>query len=172
MTSKNLIASAGQIESQILFVRGQRIMLDADLAALYEVETKRLNEQVRRNKERFPEDFMFQLTAEEFANLKSQFETSSLRSQIASARWGGQHRTVPQAGQRQLLPQRHALHPAAKRKRKTRSLDMSTNHLFLTHDTNNAGKKTNNLPMTGKRVTQTAVLCPRSNFHAHERAVF
>ena len=55
-------------------------MLDQDLAELYEVETKRLNEQVKRNKERFPADFMFQLTKEEFDNLKSQNATSS---------WGG-----------------------------------------------------------------------------------
>lgn len=60
-------------------------MLDADLAELYEVETRRLNEQVRRNSERFPDDFMFQLTAEEFANLKSQIVISSLRSQIATS---------------------------------------------------------------------------------------
>ncbi len=53
------------ISSRILLIRGERVMLDADLAALYGVETKRLNEQVRRNKERFPADFMFQLNAEE-----------------------------------------------------------------------------------------------------------
>jgi len=52
-------------------------MLDEDLAELYEVETKRLNEQVRRNIKRFPSDFMFQLTIQEVANLKSQFATSS-----------------------------------------------------------------------------------------------
>ena len=52
------------ISSRILMIRGERIMLDADLAELYGVETKRLNEQARRNKERFPEDFMFQLTSE------------------------------------------------------------------------------------------------------------
>ncbi len=68
------------IEKKILLIRGQKVMLDSDLAELYGVETKRLNEQVRRNKDRFPEDFMFQLTKEEFANLKSQFATSS---------WGG-----------------------------------------------------------------------------------
>ncbi len=85
MTSKALIASVGQIESQIFLIRGQRVMLDADLAELYGVETKRFNEQVRRNSERFPEDFMFQLTAEEFANLRLQFDTSSLRSQIATS---------------------------------------------------------------------------------------
>ena len=57
--------------SKIYVFRGLRVMLDADLAGLYEVSTKRLNEQVGRNAERFPEDFMFQLSAEEFAELKS-----------------------------------------------------------------------------------------------------
>lgn len=85
MTDNKLIASVAQIESQIFLIRGQKVMLDADLAELYGVPTKRLNEQVRRNSERFPEDFMFQLTTEEFANLKSEFETSSLRSQIATS---------------------------------------------------------------------------------------
>lgn len=83
MTDKTLIATVEQIESRIFFIRGQKVMLDADLAELYEVETRRLNEQVRRNNERFPEDFMFQLTTEEFANLKSQFATSS---------WGGRRK--------------------------------------------------------------------------------
>ena len=64
--------------------RGQRVILDSDLAALYGVETKRFNEQVKRNAARFPVDFMFQLTAEEF---------DSLRSQIATLKIGrGQHR--------------------------------------------------------------------------------
>jgi hypothetical protein len=61
----------------ILTVRGQRVMLDSDLAAVYRVPLKRLNEQVKRNQARFPDDFAFQLTPEEFANLKSQFATSS-----------------------------------------------------------------------------------------------
>jgi hypothetical protein len=78
MTNKKLIASVEQIESRILLIRGQKVMLDSELAELYGVETRRLNEQVSRNSERFPEDFMFQLTAEEFANLKSQFATSKL----------------------------------------------------------------------------------------------
>jgi len=76
-------ASVEQIESRIFVIRGQKVMLDADLAELYGVETRRLNEQVSRNSERFPEDFMFQLTDEEFANLKSQFATSS---------WGGRRK--------------------------------------------------------------------------------
>ena len=66
------------IESLILTIRGRKVMLDADLAEFYGVPTKRLNEQVKRNADRFPEDFMFQLTAQELENLKSQFATSSL----------------------------------------------------------------------------------------------
>lgn len=58
-------------------MRGQRVTVDADLAALYEVETKRLNEAVKRNLARFPSDFMFQLTTEEFGALRSQFATSN-----------------------------------------------------------------------------------------------
>jgi len=61
----------------ILTIRGQRVILDADLAALYSVPTKRLNERVRRNAERFPEDFVFRLTEKEAQNLRSQFATSS-----------------------------------------------------------------------------------------------
>ena len=66
------------IESLILTLRGQKIILDADLAEIYGVPTKRLNEQVKRNADRFPEDFIFQLTAQEWSNLKSQIVTSSL----------------------------------------------------------------------------------------------
>ena len=66
------------IEQAIYFVRGQRVMLDADLAKLYGVPTFRLNEQVARNRKRFPVDFAFQLTQKEFANLISQFAISSL----------------------------------------------------------------------------------------------
>lgn len=65
---------------KIYFIRNQKVMLDKDLAELYQVETKRLNEQVKRNLKRFPDDFMFQLTVPEFENLKSQIATSS---------WGG-----------------------------------------------------------------------------------
>lgn len=71
------------ISRSILILRGQRVLLDADLAALYSVETRRLNEQVRRNSSRFPPDFIFELSCEEFANLKSQFATSS---------WGGRRK--------------------------------------------------------------------------------
>jgi hypothetical protein len=74
-----------EIISKIYLIRDQKVMLDSDLAELYEVETKRLNEQVKRNEARFPADFMFQLTKDEFTNLKSQNATSS---------WGGR-RTPP-----------------------------------------------------------------------------
>ena len=66
-----------KIESEILVIRGQQVMIDRDLAELYGVETKRLNEQVHRNIERFPEEFCFQLNKEEFENWRSQFATSN-----------------------------------------------------------------------------------------------
>jgi hypothetical protein len=68
------------IKSKIYAIRGQKVMLDFDLAGLYQVETRRLNEAVKRNIKRFPSDFMFQLTKDEFHNLMSQIATSS---------WGG-----------------------------------------------------------------------------------
>lgn len=66
------------IENQILVVRGQKVILDSVLAKFYGVPTKRLNEQVRRNKNRFPEDFIFQLSPQEMTILRSRFATSSL----------------------------------------------------------------------------------------------
>jgi hypothetical protein len=78
-----------RVEQTILILRGQKVILDSDLAALYGVPVKRLNEQVKRNAGRFPPDFAFQLAREEFANLKSQFATSSLQ-------WGGK-RKLPTA---------------------------------------------------------------------------
>jgi len=65
------------IQNMIYEIRGQRVMLDSDLAVLYEVETKRLNEAVRRNIKRFPAEFMFQLTESEFTSLRSQIATSN-----------------------------------------------------------------------------------------------
>jgi hypothetical protein len=65
------------IASKILLIRGRRVMLDRDLAELYGVETRNLKRQVRRNAERFPEDFMFQLSQEEFENWRCQFGTSN-----------------------------------------------------------------------------------------------
>lgn len=72
-----------RVISKIYLIRSERVMIDSDLAELYGVETRRLNEQVKRNIERFPEDFMFQLTDIEFENLKSQIATSS---------WGGRRK--------------------------------------------------------------------------------
>ena|SRR5687768_16308470 len=71
------------IINKIYLIRGQKVMLDEDLAELYQVETRRLNEAVKRNIERFPKDFMFRLNNKEFQNLKSQFATSS---------WGGRRK--------------------------------------------------------------------------------
>jgi hypothetical protein len=71
------IVMVGQIARRIRYVRGEKVMLDLDLAALYGVATKVLNQAVRRNWGRFPDDFVFQLTTEELLNLKSQFVTSS-----------------------------------------------------------------------------------------------
>ncbi len=65
------------VENLIHIVRGQQVMLDSDLAQLYGVETRRLNEQVKRNADRFPEDFMFKLTKDEAGNLMSQNATSN-----------------------------------------------------------------------------------------------
>jgi hypothetical protein len=73
----NPVQPVADIAQAIVFLRGQRVLLDADLAALYDVATKRFNEQVKRNLDRFPEDFMFQLTEQEFAALRSQFATSN-----------------------------------------------------------------------------------------------
>jgi len=75
------------ITTLIIIVRGKRVILDTDLARIYGVPTKRLNEQLRRNRERFPPDFAFVLTEQEVTNLKSQFATSSAgqnRSQFAT----------------------------------------------------------------------------------------
>ena len=68
------------VQSLIYEIRGQKVMLDFDLARLYQVETKALNQAVKRNAERFPSDFMFRLTAEEMLNMRSQFVTSSLQT--------------------------------------------------------------------------------------------
>ena len=82
--------------NKILFIRGKKVMLDKDLAEMYGVLTKRLNEQVKRNIKRFPSDFMFQLTKEEAENLISQnaissskIKTKNLKSQFATSSYGG-----------------------------------------------------------------------------------
>ncbi|NOX86320.1 MAG: ORF6N domain-containing protein [Chlorobi bacterium] len=80
-----IIYNEEKIASLIYIIRGKRVMIDSDLAMIYKVETRTLNQAVSRNKERFPEDFMFQLSKTEFENLKSQFVMSS---------WGGR-RSLP-----------------------------------------------------------------------------
>jgi hypothetical protein len=82
-----LLVAEQKILNRIYVVRGEKVMLDEDLAEMYKVETKRLNEQVKRNSRRFPKDFMFTLTTKEYENLKSQNATSS---------WGGR-RKLPNA---------------------------------------------------------------------------
>lgn len=74
--ARHELVTVERIESRILPVRGCRIMVDSDLAELYGVPVKRLNEQVKRNANRFPPDFAFQMTREEYDSLRSQFATS------------------------------------------------------------------------------------------------
>jgi len=73
--SKQALVSVKRVQQSLLILRGRRVILDSDLAALYSVPVKRLNEQVRRNAERFPEDFSFSLSKEEFEALRSQIAT-------------------------------------------------------------------------------------------------
>lgn len=86
MGSRKSLVPGEAIDSKILLIRGQKVLLSTHLAELYEVEPRALVQAVKRNIERFPEDFMFQLTREEFTNLKSQIVTSS---------WGGLRRATP-----------------------------------------------------------------------------
>jgi hypothetical protein len=90
--SSTRAASAVKVMT-ILLLRGQRVILDAELAARYGVTTKRLNEQVKRNAARFPEDFLFQLTAEEAAVLRSQLATS--KAPRKDGRGGARYRPFP-----------------------------------------------------------------------------
>jgi hypothetical protein len=87
MAKKELetLVAEQKILNRIYIVRGQKVMIDEDLAEMYRVETRRLNEQVKRNINRFPKDFMFTLTAKEYENLKSQNATSS---------WGGRRKLI------------------------------------------------------------------------------
>jgi hypothetical protein len=86
MSGERAIVPIGQIEQRILLIRGQRVMLDADLAALYGVETKMLVRAIKRNADRFPADFIFRLSKDEFDNLRCQFGTSN--------QWGGRRRRI------------------------------------------------------------------------------
>src|SRR3989338_3988128 len=88
MKEKALIVFPETIEQRIFLLRGQKVMLSTDLAELYGVEPKVMIQALKRNIERFPADFMFQLSRGEFDNLKSQIVTSS---------WGGLRRAVPYA---------------------------------------------------------------------------
>ncbi|HEY9340519.1 MAG TPA: ORF6N domain-containing protein, partial [Hanamia sp.] len=90
-----VMVSEEKILEKILLLRGQKVMLDRDLAEMYGVEVKRLNEAVKRNATRFPEDFMFQLAQNEWRNLKSQIATSSLRSQFVTSSSHGGKRKLP-----------------------------------------------------------------------------
>src|SRR6266498_4232084 len=87
-SDQSSLAKVEAIANRIFLIRGERIMLSTDLAELYGVESRVLNQAVKRNLERFPQDFMFQLSDEEFKNLKSQIVTSS---------WGGMRRANPYA---------------------------------------------------------------------------
>ena len=88
LTPTSLSVSVELIERRIYLIRGQKVMIDVDLAELYGVPTKRLNQQVTRNKKRFPEDFMFRLTKEEAESVRSQSVISNpnLRSQFATSK--------------------------------------------------------------------------------------
>ena len=100
LTTTSLSVSVQLIERRIYLIRGQKVMIDFDLAELYGVSTRQFNQQVTRNKSRFPEDFMFRLTKEEAEILRSQFviSRSDLRSQFATSSTGhGGRRYLPYA---------------------------------------------------------------------------
>ncbi|HEY3242453.1 MAG TPA: ORF6N domain-containing protein [Phycisphaerae bacterium] len=91
MPETQAIVPAERIEGAILMIRGQKVLLDTHLAGFYGVTVSRLNEAVKRNRDRFPDDFMFRLSRAEFDELRRQSGTSNLKSQIAisSSQWGG-----------------------------------------------------------------------------------
>jgi ORF6N domain len=91
-----LPVSPNFIERRIYLIRSRQVMLDSDLAELYQVETRTLIQAIKRNTERFPEDFIFQLTKEELQNLRFQSGISNLRSQIVISSYGGR-RYLPYA---------------------------------------------------------------------------
>ncbi len=87
-----------RVESMILGIRGVNVILDADVADLYGVETKRINEAVKNNSDKFPEDYMFVLTDEELRVLRSTNSTSNvLRSKFSTAKVSNKSRTLPKA---------------------------------------------------------------------------
>lgn len=93
--SNELPISQQQIENRIFTIRGIQIMIDYHLSALYNVETKRINEQVKRNKKRFPENFMFQLTHSEWENLQSQIATANKKNNVQTQTATAKRRTLP-----------------------------------------------------------------------------
>ena len=93
--SNNILPSQNNIKSKIYTIRNQQVMLDSDLAILYQVVTKQLNKAVNRNIARFPDTFRFQLTQEEYENLRFQFDTSSLISQKVTPSKHGGRRYLP-----------------------------------------------------------------------------
>lgn len=100
--SKEVVISQKQIENRIFTIRGDQVMIDRDLAEMYQVETRVLNQAVKRNIERFPEKFRFQLSIDEVDDLKSQIVTSNSRSQIVTlnqsgTRQGGNIKYLPYA---------------------------------------------------------------------------
>ena len=118
MKSSNLIIPAARIERRIFYLRGVKVMLSPDLAELYGVPTKVLNQAVRRNSDRFPDDFMFQLTQAEFDDLKSQIVTSS---------WGGMRRALPYAFSEQGI----AMLSSALRSRKAIQVNIEVMRAFV-----------------------------------------
>ncbi len=122
MTEKPQRYETQAIEHMIMTIRGQKVILDADLARIYAVPTKRLNEQVRRNTDRFPPDFAFVLTNQELTNLRSQIATSSLelnRSQFSTRLTHGGRRKQP------LAFTEHGVIMAANVLRSRRAIQMS-----------------------------------------------
>jgi hypothetical protein len=108
MVNRKSLIPVDRIEKAILLIRGQKIMLDADLAALYGVETKVLVQAVKRNLERFPEDFMFQLSHAEFAILRSQI--------VASKKYDAQFKQVFEAIRQLMAPPEPKRRPIGFRK--------------------------------------------------------
>src|SRR6266576_2434117 len=105
-STMSLRRKIANLESAIHLIRGQRVMFDSDLAAIYGVSTRQLNQQSKRNRSRFPDYFAFQLSTGEFRNLKSQIATSSLMSQSVTSKEPGRARSpsAPQRTARRSVP--------------------------------------------------------------------
>jgi len=158
MGAPAIIANA-PIESRILYVRGQRVMLDVDLARLYGVPTKRLNEQIRRNAERFPPDFAFRLTTDEWEALRSHFATLEAgrgkhrkylplafteHGALMGANVLSSHRAIEASlfVVRAFVRLREVLATHKELARKLEALERKTEALALSHDTLAAGTRT------------------------------